>query len=190
MLTSEESISEESNDTLTLIDNGIVTSSLAISSDIQLENVEITVDITHGRIGDLTLILVSPDGTESILIDRPGKAPGSDENDLGLEQENLYFTFTTTRYLGESSIGTWQLRVPDAISGETGTLESWSMKLYGANTEDDTYIFTNEFGINDAGNRVIQDRDGVDTINASALVTDSVINLNSDAVSTINGIDV
>ena len=41
------------------------------------------------------------------------------------------WTFTTVANWGESPIGTWTLRVIDAVGGNTGTLNSWDITIYG-----------------------------------------------------------
>ncbi len=186
----EISASAVSNSLQNIADNGSISSSVNISSDTKLnvEYAEVTVDIAHGRIGDLVITLNSPDGTTSILLDRPGKAPGSD-SDLGIDNiDTLKFTLSSANFYGEHASGKWQLRVEDKATGETGVLKSWKLDLYGSpDNANDTYIFTDELGINDQGQHTISDLSGVDTINASGLLTDSVINLNIGAVSTING---
>ncbi|CAK0749519.1 serralysin [Gammaproteobacteria bacterium] len=69
---------------------------------LKVEHVEVTANLTHARAGDLILKLVSPTGTESILMDRPGKTPGStdtvDRGDTTFGgSHKLSFTFSTVR---------------------------------------------------------------------------------------------
>ena len=71
-----------------------------INAGIAVENIEVTVDIDHGRIGDLIITLTSPDGTDSLLLNRPGKSPGSDNSDLGLLDTTLRFALPSTHFLG------------------------------------------------------------------------------------------
>ena len=144
------------------------------------------------------ITLVSPEGTESILAYRPGKAPGSDPSDRGDSSfsgsDTLNFTFGTTHDWGEHSAGDWKLIVADAASGSTGILESWSLKLSGkafyddaagtgAYPVDNVYYFTDEFPSIAAGRSVVvTDTDGgLDAINASAYSGNAVINLISGA---------
>jgi len=67
-------------------------------------------------------------------------------------------------------------------------LNSWSLSVYGeVDNGKDTYIFTSEFA--DSNGATITDTDSSveDSINASSLLTDSIINLNDNADSTIAG---
>lgn len=184
----EEVITNSNNTAQALIDNGQITSTIDVSSNIDIEYVEVYVDIDHTRIGDLVLTLVSPDGTESILVNRPGKAPGSDGSDLGLEQDGLKFQLSTTNCYGENGTGIWTLKVEDKATGEVGTLNSWSLSVYGANDDgNNTFIFTDEFDKFTTDEINILDVYGIDTVNASSLLTDSLIDLRLDEVSNIDG---
>src|SRR3546814_10179162 len=75
---------------------------------------------------------------------------------------------------GESSLGDWTLRVADTAAGTSGTLEEWSLSLFGgAQTVDDRYVYTDQYAAlsaDDASRAVLADTDGgTDTINASAV---------------------
>ena len=92
------------------------------NSNLRVEHVEFTVNVTHPIRGDLGFILVSPSGMRSLAERRP-----NDDT-----QDFTSFTFTSVRHWGEASSGTWELRVADlAANGAKGTLKSASMKLYG-----------------------------------------------------------
>ena len=172
-----------------------VFSVIAVSNvPLKIEHVEVTVNLTHQRAGDLIIKLVSPTGTESVLADRPGKAPGSAATDRGdelfVDSNTLNFTFTTTRDWGESANGNWTLRVIDAAGGDTGTLTSWSLNLYGTqDTVNDSYYYTNEYAQLAAtgGRNILNDTDGgEDMVNAAAASGNSTINLATGSA-TISG---
>ena len=92
------------------------------NSNVRVEHVEFTVNVTHPIRGDLGFILVSPSGMRSLAERRPN----DDTQDFNS------FTFTSVRHWGEVSSGTWELRAADlAANGAKGTLKSASMKLYG-----------------------------------------------------------
>ena len=56
-----------------------VQDSVIVSTPIQIESVEVTVDISHPVRGQLEVVLTSPTGTESILAERHGdEAAGSE----------------------------------------------------------------------------------------------------------------
>lgn len=145
-----------------------------------LENVAIKVNLTHARASDLIIKLISPSGTESILMNRPGKAP-DDDNAIGDvkfgESSTLNYTFNTTLLKGENPNGQWKLQFFDVATGSTGTLHDWSLSFYGrAYGADDTYVYTDEFHNNQAINTLNDTNGGIDTINAAAM--DGVIEVN------------
>lgn len=96
----------------------------------------------------------------------------------------------STNSWGEASEGDWTLRVTDAETGATGTLESWSLRLFGKeNSPDDTHVYTDEYTNNSGATRTyLNDRDGgKDTLNAAAVSGNSVINLRAGAASYLAG---
>jgi hypothetical protein len=142
----------------------------------------VQVKLTHERPGDLQLVLISPSGTRSVLMDRPGKSPSRAEaGDLRFDKRrSLDFIFNTARLRGEPASGQWQLQVVDGAEGKTGTLNSWRMNIFGRlDNGNDHYVYTNEFAqLNTPGRRTLHDPDGgVDTLNASAISGASVIDL-------------
>ncbi len=153
--------------------------------DLLAEHVEVKVSLSHSRPGDLILKLISPSGTESILMNRPGKAPGSAASDRGdadfAGEKTLNYVFDTALLRGEAVQGNWTLQVIDSVTGDTGTLNSWSLNVYGkGDTANDQYVYTNEYAqLAAAGGRnVLNDTDGgQDTINAAAISSASVIDL-------------
>ncbi|MBD1912969.1 MULTISPECIES: S8 family serine peptidase [unclassified Leptolyngbya] len=168
-------------------DNGEVSSQITLTEEMDIDHVEVVVDISHTWIGDLELVLTSPDGTESILTSRPGATEFSPN---GLDSDNLRFTFGTTQFWGEESEGTWTLTVRDRALFDTGVLQSWTLRVYGdENTSDNVYIYTDAYGTvpNDSARTTLTDNSGLDTLNAAATTTDLVLNLTAGSTSTIAG---
>lgn len=171
----------------------VLARTLAMAAGLTVESAQVTVNLTHANWGDLIIKLISPSGTESILVNRPGKAPGSGAEDRGdsyAGSTTMNFSFNTTHLRGEDSGGTWTLQVIDAATGQTGTLKDWKLDLYGSLPDaNDLYVYTNEFAsAAGAARATLADTDGgTDTLNASAVTGNSVINLNSGAASTIAG---
>ncbi|MET3440687.1 Ca2+-binding RTX toxin-like protein [Variovorax paradoxus] len=168
--------------------NGISHTLTVSNSPILVEHVEVRLNITHARPGDLIVKLISPSGTESVLMNRPGKAPGSAASDRGDASFNgsstLDYVFNTALLRGESVNGNWTLKVIDTTTGDVGTLNSWSMDVFGAVSRvgDDQYVYTNEFGqlAATAGRNVLNDTNGgQDTINAAAISSASRIDLSA-----------
>lgn len=166
-------------------------SSLMMDAGLNIEHVEIDFDAQVGRLGDLTLKLVSPDGTQSVLLNRQGKVPagmpGANSADAGSTRSGAFkYTFMSTHDWGERSAGEWALEVTDAATGLFVKLNSWSLRLYGSKTTaDDTYFYTNEYiqAVTAQANRGVLDdavngtAGGRNTINAAAVSGDTAINL-------------
>lgn len=163
---------------------------LTMASGLKVESAQITVTLTHQNWGDLIIKLISPSGTESILVNRPGKAPGSAASDRGDSLTGtMNFSFNSTHLRGEDSGGVWTLQVIDAATGQVGTLNNWRLDLYGASAgTDDVYVYTNEFAsITETGRSTLNDTNGgIDILNASAVSASSTIRLDG-GVSTIAG---
>ena len=118
--------------------DGTITSRLNISGpDFFTEFVEINLNFSHEFFPDLNIQITSPDGTVSELTEEYL------EDALLLIRTNPSFTSTDFRYnfrthrfgsakhLGEDPAGEWILKISDTNNTATGTLHSWSIKVYG-----------------------------------------------------------
>ncbi|MDH3283921.1 MAG: M14 family zinc carboxypeptidase [Acidobacteriota bacterium] len=118
---------------LPISDLTTIESTLTVAEDEELSEINVRVDITHTYIGDLTVTLVAPDGTEVRLHDQAGGSA----NDI-----NTWFDTDTVPadsldvLLGSSSQGSWKLRVTDSGSGDTGTLDGWTLERHSRVWED------------------------------------------------------
>lgn len=124
---------------------GSVSDELIIQEEdaLSIDHVLVDLDIQHPYIGDLVVMLTSPNGTTSVLVDRPGETA---QNQFGTGQDDIDFTLTSTQFWGETGAGAWTLTVLDEARGFEGVLENWSLTLLGDSiTSDDLYVFTNEF---------------------------------------------
>lgn len=166
-----------------------LTSSIAVAGDMVVERAEVSVNITHGFIGDLQITLTSPTGTTSFLMHRPAQGSLSA---IGSSQSDVHFTFDTVLDLGERAAGTWTLNVQDLNTGTVGTFTDWTLDLVGhAASQQHTFIYTSDFAALVAANPsrgVLSDAAGVnDTINASALGADNYLDLSGASASSLNG---
>lgn len=161
---------------------------IAVAQHMQIERVDVTLNLTHPTIGDLSITLQSPNGMRSVLLYRPGKSATSS---IGSTQDDIHFTFDTVANWGEDSSGLWTLQVTDQAARESGTLDNWTLTLTGKKASDsDSYIFTNEYSESlaaDPTRGTLSDAAGIDTLNLAALTNASTINLTPGAVSTIDG---
>jgi subtilisin-like proprotein convertase family protein len=161
-----------------LTDLGVTTSTLSIAQDLRIDRIEVELDLRHTWRGDLRISLVSPEGTESFLIDRPGVVPNG--TSAGSSLDDIVFDLTSTQFWSESGRGTWTLKVQDVKAGDTGTLVSWRLNLYGDTpTANNTYVYTDAFATlgAEAARQLLSDLSGLDSINASAVTTASTIDL-------------
>lgn len=119
------SASETLSPALAIPDNNAtgITRSLTISgpANFKIEYAAVTVSITHPYRGDLEMFLTSPAGTISKI--------ATTRYDSGDNYNN--WTFTSVVHWGESPNGTWSFKVADRFSADTGTLNSWTLTLYG-----------------------------------------------------------
>ena len=99
-----------------------VTTSLNVDPYVEfVEFVEVNAHFNHRSFRDLTVELVSPSGTVSTL-----STTTSRTGELTTE-----FRFGSARHLAEDAVGEWTLRIKDAESGDTGSLRSWGLTVYG-----------------------------------------------------------
>ncbi len=117
--------------------DGVLTSGLVIPDleEIFTEFVEVELVFSHDRLQDLNIQITSPSGTVSELV---REFSGEEE---GAEISYLRRThrFGSAKHLGEDPSGEWTLKISDTASGDgeaensenTGTLHSWSIRVYG-----------------------------------------------------------
>ena len=92
-----------------------------------IEFVEVSADFDATAFRDLKVELVSPANTLSTLA-TSGDYADDNGNTYGIDPD---FRFGSAAHLGENPAGTWTLRVTDEVEGNTATLTSWSVKIYG-----------------------------------------------------------
>ncbi|MAQ18015.1 MAG: hypothetical protein CMN30_24860 [Sandaracinus sp.] len=80
-------------------------------------DIEVVVQLDHPRRTDLRLTLVDPNGSEAPLWDRTPELEATDRS----------FALEGSIARDDMVNGEWHLRVEDLVSGETGTLERWSL---------------------------------------------------------------
>ncbi|MEG1679529.1 MAG: proprotein convertase P-domain-containing protein, partial [Stenotrophomonas sp.] len=104
---------------VTIVDNTTVESAIAVSGRTgnAPASTPVTVDISHTWKGDLKVDLVAPDGSVYVL-----------SNYAGGSADDIKQTFTVN-LSSEALNGSWKLRVNDKASGDTGRINSWSIKF-------------------------------------------------------------
>ena len=101
------------------------TDTVQVSSadDLEIEAVQIRVDIAHPRISDIGIELTSPAGTKSVIMPINSRIIG--------RAISTNHPFSSNAFYGESSEGTWTIKILDGRSGETGNFNSWSLIIFG-----------------------------------------------------------
>ncbi len=175
-----ETISTLGTPNIAIPDNSTLNHIITVSGDIEIEHILLDLVVPHQRAGDLIVTLVSPDGTESILVETAGN--GSLITDAH-GYTGLNFQFTSTGHWGETSAGDWTLRIEDTQLGNTGTLESFNLQFLGSTiSNNDTYYFTDEFQ-----GTVITDAGGIDAFNLAPVRGDVTIVMAEGGSSTVAG---
>ena len=105
---------------------------LNLDSDFEFtEFVEVNVEFDHVSFRDLHVELVSPGGAVSSLAVPFDTFTPDDPDDIDFFPLVGVFRLGSARHLGEDPSGTWTLRVTDHFYGGGGTLNSWSLTVYG-----------------------------------------------------------
>jgi Ca2+-binding RTX toxin-like protein len=159
----------------------------SLEGDVRVSHVELGVDLRHSRMGDLIIELVSPNGTVSTLMDRPTVTAEQPFGLSGIDSPlptRLLWDFSSVQFMGEKAAGDWTVRIRDVRAEQVGTLYSLSLRAYGSRDDgNDTYVFTDEgFAGLTVTSGVISDDHGVDTINASPVSFDLVLDLEKGEV--------
>ena len=122
-----QTIEKKSALAIAIPDNDLqgVTSAIGIDEEGTVEAVEeVNLDISHTYRGDLIVSLIGPDDTMVYL--HEGQGGGAD---------NLVMAYTISdipalRQLeGKNARGKWQLKVVDRWAGDTGTLNTWGIRI-------------------------------------------------------------
>jgi subtilisin family serine protease len=156
-----------------------VSPTLAVKADIRIQQVEVTITDTNLLAAYSELVLISPDGTQSILLDDAGLVGGTDLTD-GLDLTGS--VIDDNAFWGETSTGTWTLEVENT-GGSTAVLQDWSLTLLGDNaaTVATPLVFTPEFSALAAADpaRTVISTGSATTIDLIALPGTTAINLNA-----------
>jgi subtilisin-like proprotein convertase family protein len=183
------------NTGIAIADNGTTADSVTLLPDtfgIEVEHVDVTIDLKHQHFNDLRIYLTSPEGTEIQLYDGSGAS-------LAPVDTEFTWTFGADALRGERVSGNWQLRIEDAVAGNTGHLYWFEVKAYGkgiastAAARNDTYHYTDEFLAmkalaGEGGRATLADTGGVDWIDAAAVTGNFALKLGAGLASTVNGV--
>jgi len=106
-----------------------------------VSDVNLSIDLTHTYVGELTATLISPAGTQVILLNSVCESANNIDatfDDSGAEvvcsnnpaiSGTVIPTQALAAFNGENANGNWTLRIKDNASGDGGSLAGWSLNL-------------------------------------------------------------
>lgn len=149
-----------------------LTVTASVSDNVRIERMEFDLNLSASNPSQLSATIASPGGTVVTLFDQPltrnlvSGAPDMTATETAWPET---FTIGVTAFLGETSAGTWTLKLVDKVTGVSATYNSLTVRAWGsAITADSQYVLTDEFG-GLATNPTLTDTGGIDTINAAAV---------------------
>ncbi len=129
-------------DAVAITDNSTVVRSINVVDAFTFEDLDVAIDIAHTFLGDLSAVLVAPDGTRVRLFTRIG---GAGDNFTGTIFDSEAATAITAgtppftgRFRPQDSLvplygrdarGTWRLEVTDSDLGDIGTLTNFTLSF-------------------------------------------------------------
>ena len=127
-----------------------INSSINVPDGFTIDDVNVTLDITHTYDADLDVYLISPQGTRVELFTDVG-GNGANFTNTTLDDEcatpitggTVPFTGcyqpegSLSDFDGENSSGVWTLELSDDYLADAGTLQSWSLEVCAADQDGD-----------------------------------------------------
>lgn len=149
-----------------------------------IDHVELDVSLYDRGLKDLSITLISPDGTHT-AITQSMQYVGS--------RSTLNFTFGSVADWGEDAFGTWRVEFAHSTAPETFLSFGVSLHVYGDyDSADDTQYFTGSFAklaALDPGRATLTDSDGgSDTLNFAAARSAASIDLSGATASSYSGV--
>lgn len=120
----------------------VTTSEINITDDFVINDVNVTVNLTHTWISDLEIKLIGPDNTEVFLFDKHGgdgdnltNTTFDDDAEAPIASGSAPFTGTfqpvgsLADFNGLNTIGVWTLEITDTADEDGGNLIDWTLQL-------------------------------------------------------------
>lgn len=103
---------------LPIEDRTVVTSTVELEGDYDVDTLALELDLKHTYRGDLVVKLTSPSGKTVTVSDRQGGSA-----------DDLTGKFDLSAFKGERLKGTWTLSVEDTANVDTGVLRAWGLNI-------------------------------------------------------------
>jgi kexin len=111
---------------LALDDTVVVSSRCPVT---QIEFLEVRLTTRHEYTGDLNITLTSPLNRTSVLAEqRLCNDDSRTGDDCGAFSS---WTFLSSRHMNEPAEGRWTLSIRDGLTGRSGQLVAWSLRIHG-----------------------------------------------------------
>ena len=109
-------------------DSNGTTTTLNVPQMCTLTDIQIDMDISHTWRSDITLTLTDPTGAVSVTLHN--RSGGSADDIIGTYPTTLTPDETLASFVGLEAMGDWTLFASDSVGGDTGTVNTWGLKLY------------------------------------------------------------
>ena len=123
--------------------NVTVNSTLVVPDTMILSDVNVTVNIAHTWVNDMTITLISPAGTQVQLVANPCVSDNLQNIQATFDDSGNTVVCATnpaisgvvksvqqlSAFNGQSATGTWTLRVLDSFNQDGGAINGWSLNL-------------------------------------------------------------
>jgi len=163
---------------LAIVDNTTVTTTIDVTDDFPITDLNVSLDITHTWVSDLQITLESPAGTQVLIFDGGADGCSGDDFSITLDDESANAlacepgppAFPLADYMpsnaldafdGESMVGTWTLSIEDTAAGDPGTLNTWGLTYSYEGTPTTAY-------------EIELDQNGMATIDPLDLIADTI----------------
>jgi subtilisin-like proprotein convertase family protein len=126
---------------VTIPPHGRGVSMLKVAANVTIVHISVRLNVLYPQVGDLTIHLQAPDGTDIVLADRMGGTTPNLPNTTFDDNSSLSMAFVAGPYTGsyqpqtplsylngEKTAGTWRLWVENHGAGK-GTLTGWSLTV-------------------------------------------------------------
>ena len=163
----EQSVSAAMTTRTVITDNGTTSFKFNLAAGIDIETVELFLNINHTDASQVSVQIVSPDGTVSDVLarQRSGELSG--------------WTMTSNAFLGEHSGGEWTVKVSDGLKGTIGAVTNAELRAFGStDTVNETFVFTDDYSkVMTYARAHIDAQQGEHTFNAAAVTSGSTLDL-------------
>ncbi|MFE4636905.1 M6 family metalloprotease domain-containing protein [Streptomyces sp. NPDC056773] len=105
-------------------DAGGLTDVITLQGQGTVQDLTVTLDIEHPRIGDLRVVLMAPSGRRAVIHNRTGGNTKNLRVTLDSQPPSLLAPL-----IGDSVPGSWKLKITDAVVSKAGVLNEWSLAV-------------------------------------------------------------